>query len=458
MAQVLKMMGRGGKKLAHWYGKIRLEDNARQRVKLFTDKIASERRLIELQHEADQRAAGVITAEMEHAGKPLIATTPKGEKIGHIPDYLAALRLEKLNDETVRIATWTLDRLVEWGKWRRITDISTDSMRSILTTLNRRGKTASYSNKFIMRAKAFVHWLQREGRIVADPLVNLKRVDERNGKKTRARRALNDIEMFALLAAAPPDRREKYAWAIFAGMRRSELAKVRWGDLRLNALRPFIQLRTEQTKNGKADVLPIHPYLLSLINQRIAGMPEALVVASGVTEGYSHARIEELFAAIEKLPAPSCGLEQAQAAKTGTDDVAQPPTDSCDSADHLLDQTADLNSHQLSLSDGHSVRKPQTPTSNHPVTYGMNDTLRRYGTTSDLLEVGTSDIVENSRPSTQVGYGERAKMPGKSGGFSDAAPPAHQNDSDADLAEVIRAWPMLTPAKRRVVMEILVAK
>ncbi len=377
MAHVFKIAGRNGKKLAHWYGKVAVSADKRIRVKLFTDKTASERRLMALQQEADQRASGVRTVAMDYA---LLSVQQ------HSKDYMASLMLEKRDADTLRIAQWTMDRLLEWGKWQRIGDITADSMRSILTTLDRRGLTPSYQNKFIMRVKAFVHWLQREGRITANPLANLKRVDERNGKRTRARRALTDPESSALLLNTTEDRREKYAWALLAGLRRSELKELRWGDLRLNAPRPFIQLRPEQTKNGKADALPIHPYLLKLIQQRTPGMPDTCVVStvpdmktmvkdlnragvvladakgrradfhalrhtyctnldrtgcsyttkralmrhsdSGVTEGYSHARLDELYAAIERLPSPG-NDERSTAIRTGTDDKA---------LDHLLDQ------------------------------------------------------------------------------------------------------------------------
>jgi hypothetical protein len=237
MASVFKITGRKGKKLAHWYGKIAVSTDKRIRVKLFTDKTASERRLMELQREADQRASGVRTVAMDYA---MVSVDQ------HAKDYLESLRLEKRDTGTLRIGEWTLDKLIEWGKWHRISDVTADSMRNILTGLDRQGLTPSYQNKFIMRAKAFVHWLQREGRINADPLANLKRVDERNGRRTRARRALTDAESSALLLNSPEDRREKYAWAILAGLRRSELKELRWGDLRLNAPRPFIQLRPEQ--------------------------------------------------------------------------------------------------------------------------------------------------------------------------------------------------------------------
>ena len=63
MARVFKMTGRDGKRLANWYGKVKVAPTHRRRVKLYTDKIASEKRLRELQIEADRAASGVTNAD-----------------------------------------------------------------------------------------------------------------------------------------------------------------------------------------------------------------------------------------------------------------------------------------------------------------------------------------------------------------------------------------------------------
>lgn len=324
-----------------------------QRAKLFTDKTASERRLNDLQRSADQREAGVRTPAMEFASLPLSK---------HVADYLASMRLQKPSDDSMRIAEWMLNNLVKRGGWSKLRDITTDNLRSILASLEAEEKTPAYQNCYIKRGKAFVNWLIREGRLVGDPLANLKRINERNGIRRRARRALTDAEALALLSVAPVERREKYAWTLYAGLRRKELGHLRYGDLKLDAPLPYIQLRNEQTKNGEADVVPLHPYLLTLIAGRtgeasacvLSSVPDIKTVKkdlikagvvfvdahglradfhalrhtfctnldrtgcsfttkralmrhrdSGVTEGYSHARMEELQTAIERLPAPA---------------------------------------------------------------------------------------------------------------------------------------------------------
>lgn len=366
-----------------WMGKVKVGPDHRKVVRLYTDKTSSERRLAELQKLADRRASGVRTVEMDHAETSVAR---------HVADYKAAKSLEKQTTNHQRIASWMLDKLVEWGNWQRLSDITPDSMRTILARLDKQGKTPSYLNKFIIRSKAFVHWMEEEGRIVGDPLRSLKRADEVRGKKTRERRPLDENEIRALLDTAPESRRLKYALPILAGIRREEFNDLLWGDLRMNAPRPFIKLRPEQTKNSKTDVLPLHPWLVAEIRKLTPGDPDRPVITSvpdmktmakdlfragiatktaegkisiadakgrradyhalrhtysnnldatgcsyvtkqcllrhtikGVTGGYTYARIEELYAAVERLPwpdsnAPVVAPQVDAAVKTGTTD------------------------------------------------------------------------------------------------------------------------------------------
>lgn len=59
------------------------------------------------------------------------------------------------------------------------------------------------------------------------------------------------------------------------GLRRGELRQLRWGDLHLAAPQPYVQLRAENTKNRKADVLPLHPDLAALLKAMMPGHPGA---------------------------------------------------------------------------------------------------------------------------------------------------------------------------------------
>ena len=371
---------RNGKRSACWHGKVR--DGGRwQRVRLFTDMTASTRRLHDLQRDADQRAAGVVTPQMRHAGRPIVE---------HVADYLAAHRLKGVKPNTHAITANLLRRLVRECGWRTLADLTADGLRAFVTRLIDGGRTTSYGNKFVNTAKAFTNWLAQDQRLATNPLASVRRGNEATAAKNRARRPLDADELIDLLTHDRPDtgrnawqrdalrrRQAAYAFAVYAGLRRGELADLRWGDLRLNAPIPFIQLRAEQTKNAKADALPLHPYLIAVLAGTTPGDDADAVVATvpdvktikkdlarcgipfadkrgrradfhalrhtlstllceagcsdvvrkaltrhadtTVNDGYTHARLREMADALGRLPSPlDAGREQAGVRATGT--------------------------------------------------------------------------------------------------------------------------------------------
>jgi len=382
--KVFKIAGRDGKKSANWYGKIKAGRKWR-RVKLFTDKAASVAQLVASQREADKRAAGLITADTDKLALPI-------RELAKV--YLDSLRAQNKDADHVRISEWMLNRLIDAGKWQTFRDITVSGVESMLPTL---AQTASYQNKFIVRAKGFVHWALPDG--WADPLRRLRRVKEKGAKRTRERRAGIEAEVRALFAVGmPADRKLAYALAAFNGLRRNEATDLTATNLHLDAPIPFVGLLQKQGQDDSRDYIPLHPYVLKLLTGRLL-MPGAKLLRNvpdmktmkrdleragvdlkdqqgrrldyhalrhtfqtnldrtgcsratkkrlmrhaheDVTDGYAHAELAEMFTALTRLQFPDA---QQQAAKTGTNDA---PTDaamtiakSCEMSDHLLDQTS----------------------------------------------------------------------------------------------------------------------
>lgn len=251
---VFKIAGRNGKKSNCWYGKVK-DCGGWKRVKLFTDKKASVTRLSDLQRVTDQRASGMITADAERLSLPIAELAKQ---------YVDSLRIQHTDAEHIRISEWMLNRMIKVGQWKRFQDITPSVVESMLPKL---AKTASYQNKFIVRAKAFIHWSLPEGWI--DPLKKLKRVKEKGAKKTRERRAGSDAEVRALFSIKmPEDRKLAYALAAFNGLRRNEVNGLLGGDLQLDVPIPFVGLRQKQAQNDSRDYIPLHPYVLKLLRGR----------------------------------------------------------------------------------------------------------------------------------------------------------------------------------------------
>ena len=82
--------------------------------KLFTDKRASQKRWEEIVSGAEQRAAGVITRQMDAAAVPLK---------DQVENYPANLK-RSVSDGHYRIAGYVLRRFVELAGWKALSDIN----------------------------------------------------------------------------------------------------------------------------------------------------------------------------------------------------------------------------------------------------------------------------------------------------------------------------------------------
>ncbi len=120
-------------------------------------------------------------------------------------------------------------------------------------------------NEYIATAKAFLNWCVTQGRLAANPLANVTPTDET--QKKRKRRALALDEARRLLAVAGP-RHLVYWVAMTTGLRRSELADLRWDDLHIGpgVPRPYIALRAEATKSRRDDSVPLRMDVAAALN------------------------------------------------------------------------------------------------------------------------------------------------------------------------------------------------
>ena len=195
---------------------------------------------------------------------------------------MSTLRRVTKSADHHEISKGMLRRLVELAGWKRLSDITQESMELVLKKLRDAGKTVHYQNDYIKRAKAFVHWCMPE-RISHDPLAHLRRGSTTRALKRRARRAATADEVLRLFDVLPVHLQLQVAFMLLTGFRRSEAAALCFEDLRLLAPIPFIKLRPEWTKNANVDALPLHPALLSRLLVMMPGVPAAKVFRSILT-------------------------------------------------------------------------------------------------------------------------------------------------------------------------------
>ncbi len=205
-------------------------------------------------------------------GAKLEAARPLADQLG---EYIAALRAKGRNrvycDNTRRF----LDRMVNECGWKKLTDLTPDSIINWLDSLqlitqNRKpdasdgvppdktdacggAASARTKNEYLSAAQIFANWLVKQGRMTRNPLANIGRVEQR-GREVYIRRAMADDEIIRLLDVAG-DYRIVYLTALTTGLRRGELAKLLWTDIHLEAAHPFINVRAGISKNRKTAII-----------------------------------------------------------------------------------------------------------------------------------------------------------------------------------------------------------
>jgi len=116
-----------------------------------------------------------------------------------------------------------------------------------------KGVSPATVNGYRVALSGIFGWLVEDQRWPSNPVAHVKPVEK--GEPTRERRALSREELDRLVAAAPPRRGVAYLVAATTGLRRSELAALRWADVDLDGA--TLRLRATSAKNRKEAHQPL---------------------------------------------------------------------------------------------------------------------------------------------------------------------------------------------------------
>lgn len=237
-------------------------------MKGYSDRQASEQLAAKWERAKLHGEQDLIDPFKEHRSRPILA---------HLADWIAELKQTARSAIYIGQCETRITRLAKECNWARLGDISADSFtrwrQSAMSNVahNRKEKKASATspgprtqNHYLLALTTFIGWCIKRKRMAADPVAAVERVDETDDVR-RARRALAEDEVTALLAEVPEEYRLLYQTILATGLRRGELRALTWGDVKLNATTPFIQLRAETTKAGRADVLPLRADLARML-------------------------------------------------------------------------------------------------------------------------------------------------------------------------------------------------
>lgn len=230
-----------------------------------TDKTVAQKVLQNRLEYVQRAAAGLIDRYVENAKLPMQTV---------ITRYIRHL---KARCGTELHATKTQSR-IEWvmaqGKVTRLGEFRADRVSAALDALatgehapmtrNPMGERLGRSPKTINEYRAAVYGLGKWAAGIEDLIpknpVDLIPVRSANGDIRKKRRALTADEALRLLSVSGP-RSLWYETLLLTGLRVAEIEQLQWGDLRLDANPPCIELRAGTTKARREDTIPMRKYL-----------------------------------------------------------------------------------------------------------------------------------------------------------------------------------------------------
>lgn len=251
----------------------------------------------------------------------------------HVDAFLEHLQAKTIRGKRVSQAHRNnverqLETLVTDCKYRKLQDITRDSMERWMNRAERDGMGARTRNTYRAAIISFCNWCVETDRMAANPLAKLCTADE-HADKRRHRRALTEDELSRLFIAArvrpiaeygrhsialPPDQRKGHkSWhkeplrfemlehmaakgrevlkddaelisqlewlgyerslvykvLALTGLRKSELASIKVGQVWLEEKQPYLELKAKDEKAGKGAQIPLRIDLVNEIREFI---------------------------------------------------------------------------------------------------------------------------------------------------------------------------------------------
>ena len=263
----------------------------RKQSSRMTDKAAASRRSHQLEVREREVRVGIVspTAEAVEAA----SRTPIER---HVEEYIAADRANGLAARRIQMKRSQLLRFIDRTGIRSIRQIDARAVESFMRSATQVGFPPASDGRFrgggelVARSEprpvspataneiratilSFLNWLVAERRLAALPFPAraVRKLNSALDRRKR-RRALRPEGVELLLQAVDGQPRgDVYRLALLTGLRRSEIARLQWGDVVLDGAEPHLRLRAETTKAKREDEVPLHEEIVLLLRRLRSG-------------------------------------------------------------------------------------------------------------------------------------------------------------------------------------------
>lgn len=168
-----------------------------------------------------------------------------GKQLDTVIDRMNFVNVQDVTPE--RIEVYRVDRLKEKRRhplWK-IRDTGTISKSTV--------------NHEVNALRSMLKWAAERNLVASNPIANVKPLKVQKKDKAKVRRALTPEEVERLLDPKNSPRGQDLIWAMFlgTGLRKNELSELLWTDIRFDHQPALLTVRSEISKNGEEDVLPL---------------------------------------------------------------------------------------------------------------------------------------------------------------------------------------------------------
>jgi site-specific recombinase XerD len=247
----------------------------RRTQKGFTDKALTEQLAAKLEGDVRMVTSGLVDHRQQQLAEH--GRTPIED---HLKEFEKSLKPN--TGKHVTLTMYRVRRIVAGSKFAKLCDIQAGDVHNFLWSLHETKEIGNRTyNHYVQAFDSFLIWCVQNQRLAVNPLAGMERLNNEVDVR-HPRRALTPAETIKLVTVtrnsgkfvqrlSPEQRARAYLFSYLTGLRKKEMGSLTAASFRLDDNPPTVTLAAACSKHRRMDVLPLHPTLVKMLRQWLAG-------------------------------------------------------------------------------------------------------------------------------------------------------------------------------------------